>query len=161
MSAALVLPLVWATAAQDVFANMPVTPGLAYYRQRTEGLLRRYMRLSMEGGRAPSLLGRELFRGNVTHYRVEGFDDVVIFVHDVERCLQKLDTTHRLLVFKLAVEEYSQGDVVEMLGVPMRTLRRRYHEAIDAMTEVLLGAGLLESSKSCQEVENVIFPLNR
>lgn len=158
---ALILPFLWATAGAEVIDNMPVTPGLAYYRERTEGLLRRYMRLSMEGGRAPSLLGRELCRGNVSHYRVKGFDDVVIFVHDVERCLLKLDTSHRLLVYKLAVEEYSQGDVVEMLGVPMRTLRRRYHEAIDAMTEVLLEAGMLESSKSCQEVENVILPLSR
>jgi hypothetical protein len=37
------------------------------------------------GERAPSLLGREMFRGNVTNYSVQGFDDVVIFVHGVWR----------------------------------------------------------------------------
>ena len=61
---------------------------MAFYRKYTEGLLRRYVRLSMEAGRAPSLLGREMFRGNVTNYSVQGFDDVVIFVHDVESCVR-------------------------------------------------------------------------
>jgi len=32
----------------------------------------------MEAGRAPSLLGREMFRGKVTSYRVHSFEDVVI-----------------------------------------------------------------------------------
>jgi hypothetical protein len=40
------------------------------YRDRTVGLLRRYMRLSVEVGRLPSLLGREFFRTRVTSYRV-------------------------------------------------------------------------------------------
>ena len=60
-------------------------PELAFYRKYTEALLRRYMRLSMVVGRVPSLIGREFFRGNVTHYRVQGFEDVVIFCHDVEK----------------------------------------------------------------------------
>lgn len=32
----------------------------------------------MEAGKAPSLLGKDLFRANVTNYNVEAFDDVVI-----------------------------------------------------------------------------------
>jgi hypothetical protein len=36
-------------------------PDLWLYRDRTVGLLRRYMRLSIEVGRMPSLLGREFF----------------------------------------------------------------------------------------------------
>src|SRR5580700_2505361 len=104
MSAAMViLPVVWATAA-DVAPKGEVlpeaverteqkrtAPEVAFYRKYTEGLLRRYVRLSMEAGRAPSLLGREMFRGNVTNYSVQGFDDVVIFVHDVETCVKLLD----------------------------------------------------------------------
>jgi|HubBroStandDraft_4_1064222.scaffolds.fasta_scaffold309157_1 hypothetical protein len=68
-----------------------IEPGLAFYRKYTEGMLRRYMEMSMQSGRVPSLLGRELFRGKVTSCRVQGFDDVVIFVHDVGRCLEQLD----------------------------------------------------------------------
>ena len=55
------------------------------YRERTVALLRRYLRISIEVGRLPSLLGRELFRSKVTSYRMTSFEDGVIFVHDVER----------------------------------------------------------------------------
>jgi hypothetical protein len=87
MSAALViLPAVWATAAPsrvkktlpEVVQQKKTAPELAFYRKYTEGMLRRYVRLSMEAGRAPSLLGREMFRGKVTSYRVHSFEDVVI-----------------------------------------------------------------------------------
>src|SRR5881396_3326590 len=54
------------------------------YRERTLALLRRYLRISIEVGRLPSLLGRELFRSKVTSYRMGSFEDGVIFVHDVE-----------------------------------------------------------------------------
>lgn len=37
-------------------------PDLWLYRERTTALLRRYLRISIEVGRLPSLLGRELFR---------------------------------------------------------------------------------------------------
>lgn len=92
MSTALVvLPMVWATAqVRKVVEHKAVTASLAFYRKYTEALLRRYAHMAMESGRVPSLLGRELFRGRVTNYAVHGFDDVVIFVHDMERCLEKL-----------------------------------------------------------------------
>ncbi len=107
MSAAvLVLPVIWATEALNEIHEVrdvrevaeaggqrqrQTAPELAFYRKYTEGLLRRYVKMSMEAGRAPSLLGREMFRARVTNYQVHGFDDVVIFVHDVERCLAMLD----------------------------------------------------------------------
>jgi hypothetical protein len=63
-------------------------PDLWLYRERTVALLKRYLRLSVEVGRLPSLLGREFFRARVTSYRMASFEDAVIFVHDVEHCLE-------------------------------------------------------------------------
>lgn len=60
-------------------------PDLWLYRDRTLGLLRRYQRLSVQSGRLPSLLSRELFRTRVTSYRTTTLEDTVIFVHDVAR----------------------------------------------------------------------------
>ena len=37
-------------------------PDIWLYRERTIALLKRYLRISIEVGRLPSLLGRELFR---------------------------------------------------------------------------------------------------
>ncbi len=113
-------------------------------------MLRRYLRLSMETGRVPSLLGREMFRGHVTSYRVHGFDDVVIFVHDVERCLTKLNETQRTLIERIALQEYTQGETARMMGVSLRTVVRRYAAAVDLLTAIFLETGLLEPFSACQ-----------
>src|SRR5208282_4335395 len=60
------------------------------YRRRTVALLRRYARASVEVGRLPSLLGWEFFRTRVTSYTMRNFEDVVIFVTDMERAIDKL-----------------------------------------------------------------------
>ena len=160
MSAALViLPMVWATAVQEemravveTVTQQQAAPELAFYRKYTEAMLRRYMRLSMEAGRAPSLLGREMFRGKVTNYRVHGFDDVVIFVHDVEKCLAKLDEGQQYLIRRIALQEYTQGETAGMMGVGLRTIVRRYAEALDLLTKIFLERNLLEPLKACQGV---------
>jgi predicted DNA-binding protein (UPF0251 family) len=128
-----------------------VVPELAFYRKYTEALLRRYMRLSLEAGRAPSLLGREMFRGRVTHYRVQGFDDVVIFVHDVESCLKLLDAEQNHLIRRIALQEYTQTETAAMLRIPVRTLVRRYESALDRLTRLFLERRLLEPLVACQE----------
>jgi predicted DNA-binding protein (UPF0251 family) len=105
----------------------------------------------MEAGRAPSLLGREMFRGRVTHYRVQGFDDVVIFVHDVESCLKLLDAEQNHLIRRIALQEYTQTETAAMLNVPVRTLVRRYESALDRLTRLFLDRRLLEPLMACQE----------
>jgi hypothetical protein len=152
----MVLPLVWAVAAPpaiEVGDHRPLVRGMAFYRRYTEAILRRYVKLSMEAGRAPSLLGREMFRGRVTAYKVHSFEDVVIFVHDVERCLDKLDRGQQQMIQRIALQEYSQGETAAMLGVGLRSVLRRYGQALDRLTQLLLDAGLLEPMKCCQGVE--------
>ena len=113
-------------------------------------------KLSMETGRAPSLLGREMFRGNVTHYNVQGFDDVVIFVHDVERCLQLLDRVESFLIHRIALQEYTQPETALMLNLPVRSVVRRYDKSLDILTRLFLDRKLLQplnGLKTCQDVE--------
>jgi hypothetical protein len=164
MSAALViLPVVWATAAPSHLKTLPevveqkkTAPELAFYRKYTEGMLRRYVKLSMEAGRAPSLLGREMFRGKVTNYRVQSFEDVVIFVHDVESCLKKLDEGQQHLVRRIALQEFTQAETAGLLGLSLRTVHRRYADALDELTEIFLERNLLEPSKASQEAGTVL-----
>jgi hypothetical protein len=167
MSAAvLVLPVIWATEALHEIHEVrnagevaethgpkrrQMAPELAFYRKYTEGLLRRYVKMAMEAGRAPSFLGREMFRGKVTNYQVHGFDDVVIFVHDVERCLAKLDSEQQLIIERIAMQEYTQVEAAGMLGLTARTLMRRYDETLDVLTEILLERKLLQPQIACQE----------
>ena len=124
----------------------PAVAGVSYefYRRYTEAMLRRYVKLSMEAGRVPSLLGRELFRGHVSSYKVESFEDVSNFVIDVTRCLKKLDPGQQHLVRRIALEEYTQEETAAMLGMSLRTVIRRYREAIDRLTRILLERGMMQ-----------------
>ena len=136
-------------------------PDLWMYRDRTLALLKRYMRLSIEVGRLPSVLGREFFRTRVTSYSVSTFEDTVIFVHDVEGCLAKLDSFSQALIAKIVLQEYSQDEAARLLGCWRRTVGRRYPEALDRLSRMFLEGGLLRSfdspktagRESCQEAE--------
>ena len=131
------------------------------YRERTVMMLRRYMRLSVEVGRLPSLLGREFFRTRVPSYSASTFEDTVIFVHDVDRSLDKLDWFEKELIGKIVLQEYSQDQAAILLGCWRRTVARRFLEAVDRLTEIFLNGGLLTalpeqeltSPESCQEEE--------
>jgi hypothetical protein len=133
-------------------------PDLWLYRKRTVGLLRRYMRLSIEVGRLPSLLGREFFRTRVTSYRAVTFEDTAIFVHDVERSLEKLSEFDKKLIAKIVLQEYSQEEAARLIGCGHRHTARCYVEALDRVSEIFLKRKLLlrlpctkpEPEKSCQ-----------
>jgi DNA-directed RNA polymerase specialized sigma24 family protein len=143
-------------------------PDLWLYRGRTVGLLRRYMRLSIEVGRMPSLLGREFFRARITSYRAATFEDSVIFVHDVEVSLEKLNEFDKQLIAKVVLQEYSQEEAGRQLGCGLRHAARCYAEALDRVTEILLKRELLirlprtkpELEKSCQGGKNGEFPVS-
>ena len=137
-------------------------PELWLYRHRVVSILRRYFRLSMETGRLPSMLGREFFRSRVTSYQVHTFEDVVIFVHDVERCLERLDGFSREVIARVALQEYTQEECASLLGCTRRTIARAYPEALDHLSEIFLSVGIMEalpraeetSAESCQEGES-------
>ena len=125
------------------------------YRGRTVAMLRRYMRYSIETGRLPSLLGREFFRAKVTSYTVVTFEDRVIFVHDMERCLEKLDEFSRQLIARHILQEHDQAATGHLLNCTERTVRTWVPIALDLLSEILLQVGLLDgvgtkSRKSCQ-----------
>jgi len=133
-------------------------PDLWLYRDRTVALLRRYLRLSIEVGRMPSLLGREFFRTRVTRYKSSTFEDSVIFVHDVERSLEELNEFQKKLIAKVALQHYSMEEAGRLLGCGYRTVERLFPETLDRVSEILLRRGILtrlprtkrEVPKSCQ-----------
>ena len=125
------------------------------YREMTVGMLRRYMRYSIETGRLPSLLGREFFRSKVTSYTMVTFEDRVIFVHDMERCLEKLDEFSRQIIARHILQEHDQAATGRLLNCTERTVRTYVPIALDLLTEILIDVGLLEGSdwqmkKCCQ-----------
>ena len=158
MSAALQSPVVWRTAWPEVKAKQTPKPvaaqsprartpepdaSLAFYRKHTESLLRRYLYASMQVGRAPSLLADSVGRGWVSSRRVRTFEDAVIFVLDVETCLNKLGSLDRMMLSRVVLQEYTQVEAAALIGMGARTISYKFPRALDRLTELLLDAGLL------------------
>lgn len=119
-------------------------PALAIYRATTVAFLRKYFRMAVELGHLPSLLGREFFRTHVTAYGTSTFEDAVIFTHDVERCLDSLEPPLQAVIARVVFQEYTQAEAARLLGWSVRTLERRYGEAVDRLTHVFVERGLLQ-----------------
>ena len=163
MSAAqAIVPWMWAFAEvapatrpklkpRSTAVQLAPVPQLQFYRKYTESMLRRYTRFAMESGRVPSMLGQEMFRSKVTSYQLHSFDDIIIFVHDVDRCLRQLGAMEQLLITRIGMQEYTHDETAGMMGLTRRTVVRRYAEAVDALTGIFLAARLLEPIKESQK----------
>jgi len=133
------------------------------YRRRTIALLRRYSRASVEVGRLPSLLGREFFRSRVTSYTMRNFEDVVIFVTDMERAIKKLTPLEKKLLGMYVLEEYTVPEVSRLLGRNQRMVERFIQDALDQLSRILLAGGLMDKlsgGESCQEGKNYKFDVS-
>jgi hypothetical protein len=139
-----------------------IIPGdeLRMYRSHTLGILRRYFRMSLELGRLPSLVGREIFRARVSSYRSASFEDLVIFVTDVERCVEQLDQKSQLAIARVIFQEFSVEEAGHMLGWNERTVRRVLAGGLDLLAQTMLDRGLLQPypvhDKSCQEAKKTV-----
>jgi Sigma-70, region 4 len=152
MSAAATLPTVQASVlhasgdaplgCQRDAALLP--GGTVFYRRRTEAMLSGYMHASMAVGRMPSLLGSSVFRGRASSSRLHTFEDAILFVFDVEKCLKRLDAESRELIARIALQEYTHAETAQLTGQSERTVGRKYAFALDQLTNILLEVGLLE-----------------
>jgi DNA-directed RNA polymerase specialized sigma24 family protein len=122
-------------------AQRPVN--LGFYRRHTESMLRRYLYASMQVGRAPSILGDPVGRGWVSSRPVRTFEDAVIFVLDIEKCIAQLGSLDREILARVVLQEYTQAETAVLLGMAVRTISYKYPLALDHLTEKLLAASLL------------------
>ena len=163
MSAALCLPAVSAADAAHAWPSeyeqsRPVRPAavpkpakepaqplisLAFYRKYTASMLRRYLYASLQVGRAPSILHDPVGRGWVSSRRVRTFEDAVIFVLDIETCLNKLNTVERALLSRVILQDFTQAEAAQLLGMSVRAVSYKLQYALDHLTELLLEAKLL------------------
>jgi hypothetical protein len=145
-------PAEQATLAEPVAAAQPPArpaprPQLAFYRKYTEAIVRRYMRMSMQVGRVPCLLNRgEMFRAKVSNYRMESFEDVVIFCHDIERRLQRLTSMQQCLIDLVAIKEYTMEEAAPIAGVCVKVAVRHYTSGLDRLTGMFIEAEILKLS---------------
>jgi DNA-directed RNA polymerase specialized sigma24 family protein len=126
-------------------------PDLWMYRKQTAALLRRYMRWSLEAGRLPSLLGRELFRAKITVYTATTFEDRVIFIHDIERCLDRLASFDRDIIARVVLQGHDHPQAARILHCTRKTIERKVPEVLDELSEAFLKAQLLDPLPETRE----------
>ena len=105
--------------------------------------MRRYLYASMQVGRSPSILGDPVARGWGSSRPIRTFEDAVIFVLDMEKCLDQLGSLDRQMLSRIVLQEYTQVETAGMLGMSVRTISYKFPQALDRLTEKLLESGLL------------------
>ncbi len=145
---------------ERAYENDELWSEVGIYRQYTVAVLRRYFQMSIDLGKIPSVLGmKEFFRAKVSSRRGYTFEDVVVFVHDIDRCMEKLDIGSRWLVARFVFQEYTVDEVAETLGLSSKQVRRRYAAAIDGLSTILLERDLLmtlDEKKNGRTVRSVL-----
>jgi DNA-directed RNA polymerase specialized sigma24 family protein len=68
----------------------------------------------------------------------------VIFLHDMERCLDRLEDFDRQLVARLCLQEYDHDAAARILHCTRKTIERRLPDLIDELSEAFLKAELLD-----------------
>ncbi len=121
------------------------------YRAKTVTMLRRYLKYSIETGRLPSLLGKEFFSSKVTAYTMVTFEDRVIFVHDMEKSLERLDEFSQQLIARHILQEHDLTETARLLHCTERTVRRLTPFVLDQLSEILLEKGMMERNFPIQE----------
>jgi len=139
MSAALALVLPATQAVAAPAHNPPqlrVVGGRSQSRHIALRVLHRYLQMSMLVGRTPSLLGNTVFRGRVTSHRMPSFENAVIFILDVEKCLKQLDPFAQVVVARIALEDYTPPEAARLTGESERTIHRVYGSALEQLAEL-------------------------
>jgi len=107
----------------------------AIFRKHTLALLRYYFRLSMEYGRMPSMLGGQVSRARISHYKMHTLEDDTIFLHDLDRCMQQeLSEGELRLVAVVVFLEHTFEEASVLLGYSSRQVVRMHAEALNKLT---------------------------
>jgi predicted transcriptional regulator len=86
---------------------------------------------------------------------MKSFEDIVIFVADMEQAIEKLEIFDKKLLAMNVLEEYTVPEVARLLGSTQRTIERSLQDALDELSRILLATGLLEEFPTITGQEKV------
>jgi hypothetical protein len=119
-------------------------PETVCWRGQTLAIMRHFFELSCQVGRLSSLLCREFFRAKVSHHAIPSFEEQAVFVRDVELCLNRLSDEHAEMITLIGLYDFSLNEIGAMLRRSRTWVYVRVAEAVDALTEIFLQAGVLK-----------------
>lgn len=114
-----------------------------YERARTMALLHRFLRTSFSLGRMPSIIGREIFRTQLQARPARAFEDAVLFICDIEKCLAELTPLQQRLIAFCILENRSEWEASRVFRANQGSVSRNLALALDLLHESLCRKGLL------------------
>jgi hypothetical protein len=105
----------------------------SFERTRTMALLHRFMRTALSIGRMPSLVGREIFRTRVQSRPPSAFEDAVLFVCDIEKCLRALEPLEQRLIAFCVLENRSEWEASREFHASQGFISRHLGHALDSL----------------------------
>jgi hypothetical protein len=121
-------------------------PEISLYRKYTKNILQRYFRCSIELGRLPAPLGKGLgfLRAKASAYKVSSFEDTMVFVCDVEKCLKQLSDFEQAVIHRMVLQDFSEHETALLLRCARSTVADRYRDALDTLSATFLDRGILK-----------------
>src|SRR6266567_1055590 len=118
------------------------------FRTHTLKLLQHYLRLSLDYGRIPSVLGGEVMRARVSHSKLHTIEDETIFIHDMNRCLEReLDGEELRLLALIVFMEHTFEEAAVILQYSEKQLRRNFPPIMDRLTRAFFQREFLNQAK--------------
>jgi DNA-directed RNA polymerase specialized sigma24 family protein len=74
------------------------------------------------------------------------FEDIVIFVHDMDTALRRLNPFQQRLIAMNVLEDYSLREVARLMPCPLRTVEREVPDALDLLSRAFLDSGLIKQA---------------
>ncbi len=136
-----------APAVEAAVEESDPRPEMVCFRGQTLAMVHHYFELSSQLGRLPSLMGREFFRARISHHAVPSFEEQAVFVRDVELCIGKLNAEQQEIVMIAGLYDFSHEEIAEMLHISKAAVHVWFSEALDALSEIFLEAGLLSERR--------------
>lgn len=115
----------------------------SFERTRTMALLYRFLRTALSLGRMPSLVGREIFRTTARAHPAGAFENAVVFVCDVEKCLAQLEPLEQRLIAYCVLENRSEWEASRQFQASQGFVSRHLGHALDVLHVTFCQRGIL------------------
>ena len=107
------------------------------------------------------MLGGLEFKAKISSYPLKTFEDAVIFVFDIERCLGELGEYEYEVVARVVLRGETPVRAAYEMHCTSRSVYRVLPEALDKLSKKFVRRGILSRSKispkSCQGAKNGVF----
>jgi hypothetical protein len=141
------LPVFSDEEREEELLEIEPRPETLCFRGQTLAIMRHFFELSSQVGRLPSLLGREFFRAKVSHHAIPSFEEQAVFVRDVELCLTHLRDDHAEMITFIGLYDFSRDEIAGMLRCTRTWVQQQVAQALDALSEIFLQAGVLSADR--------------